>query len=207
MWECGAHFNPLALHAQFDLTDGPFRDTVSSVGVVRDKTLPGTTDGMKHVKYFRHALALDERRVKFLPEYAYEGSSLPEDCETKKKELEDRDHANILAHTKEVWFAGTHSDMWVISFNISMYLWLTKSISGGGNIVNVDMDLSAPSLRWMSYQATAAGLHMHPVKGEWAFEAPIAIHESLAWYSAWWLFEIIPWARLTYRDAKDRTFM
>ena len=26
---------------------------------------------MKHVCYFRHALALDERRVKFLPEYAY----------------------------------------------------------------------------------------------------------------------------------------
>ena len=32
--------------------------------------LPQTTDGMKHVCYFRHALALDERRVKFLPEYA-----------------------------------------------------------------------------------------------------------------------------------------
>ena len=30
---------------------------------------------MKHVCYFRHALALDERRVKFLPEYAYGGAS------------------------------------------------------------------------------------------------------------------------------------
>ncbi|EIM79573.1 uncharacterized protein STEHIDRAFT_44268, partial [Stereum hirsutum FP-91666 SS1] len=49
-------------------------DTVSSVGIVRDKVLPGTTSGMKHVAFFRHALALDERRVKFLPEYAYEGS-------------------------------------------------------------------------------------------------------------------------------------
>ncbi len=37
--------------------------------------LPGTIDGMKHVCYFRHALALDERRVKFLPEYAYGGYS------------------------------------------------------------------------------------------------------------------------------------
>jgi Uncharacterized alpha/beta hydrolase domain (DUF2235) len=37
--------------------------------------LPRTIDGMKHVCYFRHALALDERRVKFLPEYAYGGSS------------------------------------------------------------------------------------------------------------------------------------
>jgi len=38
--------------------------------------LPGTIDGMKHVCYFRHALALDERRVRFLPEYAYGGTSI-----------------------------------------------------------------------------------------------------------------------------------
>ena len=37
--------------------------------------LPGTVEGMTHVCYFRHALALDERRVKFLPEYAYGGST------------------------------------------------------------------------------------------------------------------------------------
>ena len=30
---------------------------------------------MTHVCYFRHALALDERRVKFLPEYAYGGTA------------------------------------------------------------------------------------------------------------------------------------
>jgi len=39
--------------------------------------LPGTIDGMKHVCYFRHALALDERRVKYLPEYAYGGTTKP----------------------------------------------------------------------------------------------------------------------------------
>ena len=54
------------------------RDTVSSIGVVRGKRLlPGTTDGMQHVCFFRHALALDERRVKFLPEYAYGGGGPP----------------------------------------------------------------------------------------------------------------------------------
>ncbi|KAF9539634.1 hypothetical protein CPC08DRAFT_494431 [Agrocybe pediades] len=53
-------------------------DTVSSIGLVRKKKLlPGTIDGMKHVCFFRHALALDERRVKFLPEYAYGGMTLP----------------------------------------------------------------------------------------------------------------------------------
>jgi hypothetical protein len=41
--------------------------------------LPRTIDGMEHVCYFRHALALDEQRVKFLPEYAYGGASTKPD--------------------------------------------------------------------------------------------------------------------------------
>jgi uncharacterized protein (DUF2235 family) len=71
-----------------------FRDTVSSVGVFRGPTLPETTTGMKHVCAFRHALALDELRVKFLPEYANGGAGL-----------------GTSTHVKEVWFAGVHSDM------------------------------------------------------------------------------------------------
>ena len=56
--------------------DKSFRDTVSSIGIAcGKKMLPRTIDGMKHVCFFRHALALDERRVKFLPEYAYGGSA------------------------------------------------------------------------------------------------------------------------------------
>lgn len=62
--------------------------------------LPGTTDGMSHVCFFRHALALDERRVKFLPEYAYGGNGIPEEARSGK-----------FPRIKEVWFAGTHSDM------------------------------------------------------------------------------------------------
>ncbi|KDQ22563.1 hypothetical protein PLEOSDRAFT_1050242, partial [Pleurotus ostreatus PC15] len=42
-------------------------DTVSSIGVTRSPSFPETVNGMKHVCVFRHALALDERRVKFLP--------------------------------------------------------------------------------------------------------------------------------------------
>lgn len=59
---------------------------------------------MEHVCYFRHALALDERRVKFLPEYAHGGVTYLDQTpsETSKP-----------PHTKEVWFAGTHSDMYV----------------------------------------------------------------------------------------------
>jgi hypothetical protein len=116
------------------------RETVSSIGIVRGKKMfPGTVDGMKHVCYFRHALALDEQRVKFLPEYAYGGTSLSrmkddgksidhgspdreeDDDEGKLPSTKDNDRPDQLQvrkestgeqpQTMEVWFAGTHSDM------------------------------------------------------------------------------------------------
>ncbi|KAJ6599273.1 hypothetical protein DFH09DRAFT_902966 [Mycena vulgaris] len=69
-------------------------DTVSSLGIIRGRSLPETTTGMSHVCTFRQALALDELRVKFLPEYANGGAG-PSDAK----------------HIKEVWFAGFHSDI------------------------------------------------------------------------------------------------
>ncbi|ESK92370.1 hypothetical protein Moror_4580 [Moniliophthora roreri MCA 2997] len=42
-------------------------DTVGSVGVI-PKRLPFTTSNT-HVKYFRHAIALDERRARFMPNF------------------------------------------------------------------------------------------------------------------------------------------
>ena len=103
------------------------------------RMLPRTVDGMKHVCYFRHALALDERRVKFLPEYAYGGasedpakldnknSSLASESEFEKgfpgntpptsnenavgRSQTNRESTRDRPQTLEVWFAGTHSDM------------------------------------------------------------------------------------------------
>ena len=87
--------------------------------------LPRTIDGMKHVCYFRHALALDERRDKFLPVYAYGGTTegpaeldyknpSPAPPRSLESELEIRSLGNTPVdppQTIEVWFAGTHSDM------------------------------------------------------------------------------------------------
>jgi len=88
---------------------------------------PETVDGMKHVCYFRHALALDERRVKFLPEYAYGGSTKPASTSKGNKntgEVESRAKSQLSGtnskggmelagepQTLEIWFPGTHSDM------------------------------------------------------------------------------------------------
>lgn len=46
---------------------------MSSIGFLRAKELRGVSDGLAHVRYLRHALALDECRVKFLPEYVNQG--------------------------------------------------------------------------------------------------------------------------------------
>ena len=118
----------------------PFRDTVSSIGFSRGPPLPHTTGSPKHICVFRHALALDERRVKFLPEYVNGGSSLLGDDDhrrvndlvlnssgsgTKPDEtgpyvIEDNveppnpelsKDLGGMEPVKEVWFAGSHSDM------------------------------------------------------------------------------------------------
>lgn len=83
---------------------------------------------MTSVCFFRHALALDERRVKFIIEYAYGKTTLePRDAHTALSPNESQmtsppsDQSQVATsqteskspHTKEVWFAGSHSDMCV----------------------------------------------------------------------------------------------
>ena len=148
-----------------------FRDTVSAVGLIAGKTFPFTTTGMDTVCLFRHALALDERRVKFIPEFAYGTRSVPgPDAKAEKPSTAQRTTAEGQAevdepvatrpppaagieavpsipsptetsppfgtehprattlnattdktipstpsHTKEVWFTGSHSDMYAIT--------------------------------------------------------------------------------------------
>ncbi|VDB96523.1 unnamed protein product [Peniophora sp. CBMAI 1063] len=153
-------------------------DTVSSVGIMRGrKLLPGTADGMEHVCYFRHALALDERRVKFLPEYAC-GAMGPVQ---PRSDLQKR-----FSDTKEVWFAGTHSDV------------------GGGNVKNENLDSARPALRWMYAEASVAGLYfdLFKRKTKVSDDGNIKVNESLS--GAWWLLEYLPLRRLKYTTKGDK---
>jgi uncharacterized protein (DUF2235 family) len=89
---------------------GLVRDTVSSVGMFRRKSLPMTDKFNNDICYFRHALALDELRVKFQPEYVCGGESyIPPD---RWNETNTRDHSTV----KEVWFQGCHSDVCIHPF-------------------------------------------------------------------------------------------
>jgi hypothetical protein len=63
---------------------------------------------MQHVCVFRHALALDERRVKFLPEYVNGGLGPTKESDN---ESDSESNSESKGDVKEVWFSGTHSDM------------------------------------------------------------------------------------------------
>ncbi|QRV96021.1 hypothetical protein RhiJN_24039 [Ceratobasidium sp. AG-Ba] len=135
-------------------------DTVSSIGIRRGKLLP-LTNRCEHIKYFRHALALDERRVKFLPEYM----KLPPYSQIDE------------SHVKEVWFAGTHSDV------------------GGGNTRNVELNRGTEPLVWMMNEAEEAGLVVDSKNlGDGVKRARVI--PSLV--KGWWLLEILPLNRLSY---------
>ncbi|KAJ8092910.1 hypothetical protein PM082_023544 [Marasmius tenuissimus] len=142
-------------------------DTVSSVGFCSSDILPSTTTGMAHVCYFRHALALDETRVKFLPEYA-----------GGENEIEARDE--YPTPKKEVWFAGTHSDI------------------GGGGMANSELMSNGPALRWMIKESIEAGLSLKPFSGKWGtVYGKLSIVEQHPPSKLWSFLEVVPWLSRT----------
>ena len=159
------------------------RDTVSSVGTFRDKNLP-LTDTADHICYIRHALALDERRVKFLPEFIYTNtpasqSSQPSEMDVTGLESPQTASASSISpvepgsesddagqsleaafaliskigssnqtaaeldgekqerrekpRVKEVWFAGTHSDMSVFLLWLFVSALIPHTVAAGTN--------------------------------------------------------------------------
>ncbi|RXW20413.1 hypothetical protein EST38_g5445 [Candolleomyces aberdarensis] len=147
-------------------------DTVSSVGVVRDNTstLPLTNEN-DHICFFRHALALDEERVKFLPEYVRKTRSAPEATVSEN---------GRPPRVKEVWFPGRHSDV------------------GGGNCHNESLSIGGIALHWMAYEALCCGLDLEPPtlnldRYEDFFDK---IPPSVTW--KWWALEYVPFTRSNY---------
>ncbi|KAI0301180.1 hypothetical protein B0F90DRAFT_1668043 [Multifurca ochricompacta] len=129
-------------------------DTVASTGILKSRTLPfvGTNDT---IRIFRQALSLDERRAKFLPNsYHRPVTDLgPQSLQTLpplrrfianakfiskgRKRIRDtpntaRQNNESNERVREVWFAGSHSDV------------------GGGHSDDTELYmLSNISLRWM----------------------------------------------------------
>ncbi|KAK0434988.1 uncharacterized protein EV420DRAFT_1623710 [Desarmillaria tabescens] len=146
-------------------------DTVSSVGIVRKRSLP-LAGAASCTCFFRHALALDERRVKFLPEYFSKGSTPRFGRQPECTESTD---------VKEVWFAGSHSDM--------------------------SLNLSRVPLLWMVKEASAAGLRFtsRNMESEWEQGN---LHKAIPIKSlkgSWWFLEYVHITRLSYKDDNSTT--
>ncbi|KAF7349705.1 hypothetical protein MSAN_01697300 [Mycena sanguinolenta] len=137
-------------------------DTVSSVGIFRNKYYPGAQSA-ENICFFRHALALDERRVKFLPEYVVAPHL---DWFKRGSYGEPR--------CKEVWFRGCHSDV------------------GGGRRTNLTSDNGSVPSRWMAHQAMLAGLEMSPFRRTFVEEDFTGLRptSSMTWFYKF--FEYVP---------------
>jgi len=147
-------------------------DTVCSVGLV-PRSLPFTASNTA-IRYFRHAISLDERRAKFKANYYHltppedlRGTTLGEmprsnhrhphfhrrhhnhhhkDKSSPEEEYERDDHDHVETNTLEVWFAGCHCDV------------------GGGSVKNGTRNsLARIPLRWMIRQCFIAktGIQFH----------------------------------------------
>ncbi|TFK60316.1 hypothetical protein BDN72DRAFT_534833 [Pluteus cervinus] len=115
-------------------------DTVTSVGVIPGKYLPlsNSHDG---VEVFRHALALDERRVLFKP-FLWDQPRPTLDARESEPQVNYRKESTprnewsfeplVLPDVKEVWFVGCHAD-----------------VGGGSHPDDYDSSLSNITLRWM----------------------------------------------------------
>ncbi|KAL4070342.1 hypothetical protein J3A83DRAFT_3177895 [Scleroderma citrinum] len=115
-------------------------DTVSSVGIV-PRTLP-FTKANNHIRYFRHALSLDERRARFMPNFYNRSTEedmqfvLREDDLAADPECGSKNEQKPVecsqTDVEEVWFAGCHGDV------------------GGGYVKNTErFSLARIPLRWM----------------------------------------------------------
>ncbi|PSR72581.1 hypothetical protein PHLCEN_2v11574 [Hermanssonia centrifuga] len=109
-------------------------DTVSSVGLVPHH-FPYVHEN-RAVRYLRHALALDERRVKFIPQFCTDPPSDTAVNNAKEQEkdnnAEKRAYTSPMSDVEEVWFTGVHCDV------------------GGGAVINEKtVKLSGIPLRWM----------------------------------------------------------
>lgn len=179
--------------------------------------MPGTEGIPDGVCFFRHALALDERRVKFLPLYinggASEGSSNTSENAAQSQQQATDDRQKIAPRIKEVWFSGCHSDMFVFLLHYhNIISHLTRPCGRGGcrpisRNANSPPHISDPPLHWMLSEARAAGLYIEqrrdPIMDPTALKA-IKLKDSLSF--VWSLLEPLPFKRLTYKTSASSTW-
>ncbi|KAF8552930.1 hypothetical protein OG21DRAFT_1325093 [Imleria badia] len=165
-------------------------ESVLSVGLPRDGFL-STSSSALQARHFRHALALDELRVNFMPEYFHEMNSHTDDGKSKyivtSPDIEHTGEFNVSDNSsdlcgvkkekttdiKEVWFAGSHSDV------------------GGRDRPGKSHQAGNVSLLWMRREAAANGLVLEPTDTVWVpDDLDFGIRDSMS--AAWKAIEYMP---------------
>ncbi|KAF8651914.1 hypothetical protein AX16_004559 [Volvariella volvacea WC 439] len=181
-------------------------DTVSSVGVVLSRTLPYTNSN-KSVKVFRHALSLDERRIRYQPNLYHSSLSQWHERIDSEETIIESAQVGPVPASKEVWFSGCHSDV------------------GGGNVDNsTEHSLANISLRWMIKEIIEAKIPIQfdPVEleraglsvgvqaqeGESASYPGLAdalspLYDQLVRNKIWWILEVLP-MNVLWEDFQNR---
>jgi hypothetical protein len=168
-----------------------YRDTILSVGIWKEKILP-STDTCDHICQFRQALALDERRVKFLPEYVYGGMS--DRSKSKSVPTPEDDHNTI----KEVWCAGSHSDVYVSPVPEGYRLTTCSSSGGKREKKSKVLTFQDMPLLWMREEAFDTGLLLNPPKVAFTSKDLKTSQITNSLTLPWWALEILPNRHLCY---------
>ncbi|KIJ11751.1 hypothetical protein PAXINDRAFT_118692 [Paxillus involutus ATCC 200175] len=144
-------------------------DTVSSVGFVREDVFLSSSSSAEHACHFRHALALDERRVKFIPEYFQEMNTRTDD-----KKPDNTQNETKTSNIKEVWFAGSHSDSFHAG-NVSL-MWMRHEAAECGVLLKpTDMVWTPSDLEYGTTNSLSLGwkiLEWLPVKHQVSWCGP-----------------------------------
>jgi len=162
-------------------------DTVSSIGFL-GRRLPFTGSNYG-IRYFRHAMALDERRARFKVNHWSKVRDRHEQGSGKRAKMVRRGHEatwkepdDVETDVKEVWFAGGHCDV------------------GGGNVPNEEEFIAANiPLRWMVREVFRCNIGVL-----W----DIAKLKKIAGLDVEMLYPevVVPIPRSNSMDSKDRIF-
>ena len=149
----GKHF--LLLAWQRAMLNTLTRDTVASVGII-PQYLPFVSEN-NSIRYLRHALALDERRVRFLPSFCVDPRHKAQRHQAEdssvapQKQFEDEvnDSSDFLTDVQEVWFAGVHTGIAFFQMNVFSIPDRWTDVGGGSVKNDTPNALARIPLRWI----------------------------------------------------------
>ncbi|KAN0094937.1 Uncharacterized alpha/beta hydrolase domain (DUF2235) domain containing protein [Tylopilus felleus] len=151
------------------------RDTVSSLGLIKRDVHLTSSASVTNACHFRHALALDERRVKFLPEYFSEVNAHRSNVRSPRPAVGD---------VKEVWFAGSHSDVGGVSRPHS------EEVPNPTDDEPPPVHSGNVPLVWMRREAADKGLVFEPAALTWGpDDVDLGRRDTMKW--CWKLFEVV----------------